>query len=124
MEQSISEDGMDDTLVAELDLIGVPDLQVVTGCHKLEDYVTATYKCALPFQFWVKQDVQSESGFLNLTKMAHDFLAIPVTSASSEWSFSKGHACLSYTRNCLGGLKVQQEMLLNSWIDTLEEQDK
>ncbi|KAF9197219.1 hypothetical protein BGZ59_005636, partial [Podila verticillata] len=76
-------------LVAELDLIGAPDLQVVTGCRELEDYVAATYKRALPFQFWAKQDEPSESGFLNLAKMAHDFLAIPATSASSERSFSK-----------------------------------
>ncbi|KAF9368464.1 hypothetical protein CPC16_005324, partial [Podila verticillata] len=112
-EQSISEDGTDDTLVAELDLIGVPDLQVVTGCCELEDYLMVTYKHVLPFQFWAKQDEQSESGFLNLAKMAHDFLAIPATSVSSERSFSKGRACLPYTWNRLGGLKMQQEMLLN-----------
>ncbi|KAG0315695.1 hypothetical protein BG000_005111 [Podila horticola] len=81
-EQSIPEDGADNSLVAELDLIGAPDLQVVTGCRELEDYVAATYKRALPLQFWAQHDVQTESGLPNVAKMARDFLAVPATSGS------------------------------------------
>lgn len=125
-EQTTTQDSIVNASVAELDFLGAPDPKAISNTRhcELEEYVAARYARVLPLEFWQKSDMHSASGLPNLAKMARDFLAVPATSASSERSFSKGRARLPYTRNRLGGLKVQEEMLMNEWIDTVEKHQK
>ncbi|KAG0008242.1 hypothetical protein BGZ81_004212, partial [Podila clonocystis] len=78
---------------------------------ELEDFATAKPGGAFgPTDWWRLND----RSFPRLAKMAHDFLAIPTTSASSERAFSKARALIPYYRNKLGASKIRQLMLLES----------
>jgi hAT family C-terminal dimerisation region len=79
--------------------------------NELEEYISARLVKEKMHEFWQKHD----KAFPHLSRMARDYLAIPVTSTPSERCFSQARALLPYTRNRLGTEKIRELMLLDSW---------
>jgi len=90
---------------------------------QLELFVTAPPVEEMPLDFW-KQHHGSFPQLAPIAPMVKDFYAIPATSASSEHCFSKAHALLPYTRNCLSPNRIKEQMLLDSWYHFFDQKDE
>jgi hypothetical protein len=53
--------------------------------------------------------------YLNLSRMALDYLSIPATSTAVEWVFSQGRHLLHFMCNCLSSNSIWAYMCLGSW---------
>ena len=105
--QPLPEPSNDDMELALLGLTRTPK------GDELEEFVSSPAVFEMPLAFW-KKNCESHP---QLANMARDFFAIPATSAPSEQCFSKAHTLLPYTRNRLGTDRIQEQMLLDSWLD-------
>lgn len=69
-----------------------------------------------PLAYWSTR----QKKFPLLSSMARVFLAIPVTSASSERVFSKGRRVISWQRAALKPKTVEQLLCLKSWFQAFD----
>ena len=66
-----------------------------------------------PILKWWKEN---QSILPTLSKIAKDYLAIPATSAPSEWLFSEAGNLISLKRVGLSSDSVEANMILQSWL--------
>jgi hypothetical protein len=107
---------MDSDVARQMKLYGI-----TTKDGELEEYVregNSWVTCASEppeLMYWRSQ----ETRWPNLSNMARDYLAIPVTSTPAERCFSQAKFVLPPERNNLLPTSIQRLVILNSWMKQL-----
>ncbi|OAJ42404.1 hypothetical protein BDEG_25855 [Batrachochytrium dendrobatidis JEL423] len=85
----------------------------LTPTLQLEEYLNIPVAGSRqdPLEWWKRH----ESDFPLLAKMARDYLAIPVTSASSEHAFSKARHLITDSRTRLSDQTIRASICLENW---------